>query len=211
MNFCIIFDMDGTLVDSRLDLALSVNLMRRSFDLPELPIETITSFVGNGVRKLVERSITGTQIDNAEAVKRMKTFYQKHLVDKTVMYDGVAEGLATLHGTGVKLSVVTNKPVEAAVPILKKLGIIKWFDEVIGGGSGHPLKPDPEPLLYLIDKFQCRPENSWMMGDHYTDLEAGRRAGIKCCFAAYGFGDPQNETFDFRAEQFKDIISKFRK
>ena len=208
MNTCIIFDLDGTLIDSREDLALAVNLMRRDFGLSALRVEDVTSFVGNGARKLVERSLSGTSVNIDEALPLMKKHYLEHLFDKTTLYEGVAGGLAELRSTGIPLAVISNKPTGPSRKILEHFGICGLFREVIGGDSGFALKPDPESILHVVKKFAASPENSWILGDNYTDLESGRRAGLKRCFAQYGFGKQRNENFDFAAENF-DIFVRY--
>jgi phosphoglycolate phosphatase len=207
MTIAAIFDLDGTLIDSRRDLTKGVNLMRESFGLDPIPLETVSTYIGNGARKLAERSIAGTGVDVEEALKRMKAYYLEHLTDETTLYDGVLEGMKRLHEAGVKMCVITNKPQEAAEIVLERLGVACFLDEIIGGGSAWPLKPEPDALLYFIDKFNCDKASSWMVGDHYTDMEAGRLAGMNRCLAAYGFGDPHEESFELKADSFSDFVS----
>lgn len=201
----IIFDLDGTLIDSRKDLTKSVNLTREFYDLPPLSLETVCSYIGNGARKLLERSLP-KNIDIDEAAPLMKKFYYAHFTDETKLYPGVAEGLDKLLAAGKKLAVITNKPDEAAKIILQELGVAKYFDEIIGGGGGHPLKPEPNALLYFAKKWNADVKESWMVGDHYTDLESGARAGMKCCWVSYGFGDPKGLNYALDAKSFADFV-----
>ena len=205
----IIFDLDGTLIDSRKDLTKGVNLTREFYNLPPLSLETVCGYIGNGARKLLERSLAGTDIDIDDALPRMKKFYYAHLTDETELYPGVEEGLKKLYESGRKLAVITNKPDEAAKTILKELGVAKYFDEIIGGGGGHPLKPEPDALLYFANKWNADVKESWMVGDHYTDLESGARAGMKCCLASYGFGNSKGLHYDFDAKSFADFAALF--
>ena len=204
----IIFDLDGTLIDSRQDLTTAVNLTREYYRLAPLPLDTVCGHIGNGARKLIERSLPNDMnIDEATSI--MKKFYYAHLTDETKLYPGVLEGLQKLLASGKKLAVITNKPNEAAKIILEKLGVAEYFDEIIGGGGGHPLKPAPDALLYFADKWNADVKESWMFGDHYTDLESGARAGMKCCWASYGFGDPKGLSYDFDAKSFADFVACF--
>ena len=204
----IIFDLDGTLIDSRKDLTTSVNLTRESYNLPPLSLETVCGFIGNGARKLIERSLP-ENINIDDAMPRMKKNYYEHLTDETKLYPGVLKGLQKLAATGRKLAVITNKPDEAAKIVLKELGIDRYFDEIMGGGCGHPLKPEPDALLYFAAKWNADAGKSWMVGDHYTDLEAGKRAGMQCCWASYGFGDPRDSTYELEAKSFTEFVTCF--
>jgi len=204
----IIFDLDGTLVDSRQDLTTAVNLTRATYDLSPLSMDTVTSYIGNGARKLIERAMPEDS-DIDEATRRMKKFYYAHLTDETKLYPGVLEGLQKLISTGRKLAVITNKPDEAAKIVLEKLGVSEYFDEIMGGGCGHPLKPEPDALLYFAKKWNADVKESWMVGDHYTDLESGARAGMKCCWASYGFGDQKGLSYSLDAKSFADFVAYF--
>ncbi len=204
----IIFDLDGTLIDSRKDLTTAVNLTRQHYKLPPLTVETVCGYIGNGARKLLERSLP-ENIDIDEATPHMKKFYYAHITDKTRLYPGVAEGLEKLYATGIKLAVITNKPNEAAKMVLQNLGVAEYFDEIMGGGCGHPLKPEPDALLYFAEKWNADVKESWMVGDHYTDLEAGARAGMKRCWTSYGFGNPKGLSCDFDAKSFADFVNLF--
>ncbi len=206
MKCCIVFDLDGTLIDSRLDLAAAVNSMRTSFELEPLQTERIVKFVGNGVSTLVRRAVADASIDFPEALRRMKKFYSDHLVDSTGLYPGVAQGLAALREKGCKLAVLTNKPEPPARRILELLGVEKYFERIIGGDGDYPLKPDPEALVALMRDFEVSPDETFMVGDSDTDMETARRAGVRAIYAAYGFGDPREETFAFRAETFEDVL-----
>jgi phosphoglycolate phosphatase len=205
MKFCVIYDLDGTLIDSRRDLATAVNLMRQTFGLEPLSLEMVTSFIGNGARKLVERAVAGQGIDVDNALSLMKGFYAEHMVDETVLYSGVAEGVEKLHAAGIPQTIITNKHQEAVAVILRKLGVLQYFDLVIGGGGDFQLKPEPESLLHVVEQTGSLAKDSWMVGDHYTDLLAGKRAGMKCCHTAYGFGDIKDENFDLEVHDFSDF------
>jgi phosphoglycolate phosphatase len=189
-------------------LTTAVNLTRDYYRLEPLSLETVCSYIGNGARKLIERSLP-EDIHIDEALPIMKRFYYAHLTDETRLYPGVQEGLQKLIDTGRKLAVITNKPDEAAKIILEKLGVAKYFDEIMGGGSGYPLKPEPDALLYFAKKWNADVKDSWMVGDHYTDLESGARAGMKCCWASYGFGDPKGLAYELDAKSFTEFVACF--
>lgn len=207
MHSCVIFDLDGTLIDSRMDLADAVNFMREQFSLEALPSAEIIKFVGNGARMLVTRALTNTDINVDKALPLMTNYYLDNALNKTVLYPGVYAGLQELHNAGIPMAVITNKPLTATEKILNAFDIKQYLSMIIGGDSNFPLKPDPESLLYFVNKISADAGKSWMLGDHYTDLEAARRAGMQRCFASYGFGDCRNETFEFSVECFTDFVN----
>ncbi len=191
------FDLDGTLIDSRGDIANSVNLTRADYGLPPLPLEDITKMVGNGMKQLMLRAMPDHADIIDELVANNKRQYAAHLVKYTFAYPGVAEGLAHLRALGCKMAVTSNKTSELIPQILEKLGILRYFDVTVGAGDVPVLKPDPG-LLYLAAKrmgVEVRPTD-WVIGDHYTDLEVGRHAGVNVCYCAYGFGQPRGEHYD---------------
>ena len=202
----LIFDLDGTLVDSCRDLATAVNLMRRHFQLPPLPVGTITGYVGNGVRMLVARALEGTAVNIDEALRIQGPLYRAHVTDETTLYPGVLEGLRQLRAEGHVLAVATNKPAEATELILKHFGIWDWFISVLAGGSFPVLKPDPDMVFHIMDKAGIGPDDTWVVGDNYTDLECARRAGARSIFLAYGYGDPGKETPTHTCASFAEAM-----
>jgi len=205
----LIFDLDGTLIDSRKDLATSVNLMRSHYGLPPLPIDSIIGFIGDGVRSLVARSLVGTGLDVDEAVSVQRPIYRAHLHDETTLYDGVDEGLRKLHAAGHTLVVATNKPADATEIILVHFGIRPLFSRVYGGGSGLALKPDPEMVSDAMNITGFAAVDTWMIGDNHTDLEAAHRAGVRSVFAGYGFGQRNVQRSDREARSFDEIVGIF--
>ena len=202
-----VFDLDGTLIDSRLDLAAAVNAMRACYHLPPLELETVTSFVGNGIRKFILRALAHHEtIPIDDAIAKMKQYYNQHLTDYTTLYPGVQKGLKKLAESSWYLAVVTNKDSDSAVRILDKLGVKEFLSAIIGGTDQFPLKPAPDSLLSLCKRFTVRPGDAFMIGDHYTDLAAGKSAGMRGIFAAYGFGDPRGEPFEKRINSFCEFI-----
>lgn len=206
----IICDLDGTLIDSREDLASAVNFMRRFYGLDELPLDIVTDYIGDGARKLVERSIADHDIDLDQALKIMKERYHDHLFDRTVLYPGIEKGLMQIRKSGLKTAIVSNKPIRFTEKIVTYFKLCDHFDLVVGGDMDMPLKPHPALIEYSLNVTNASNFSSWIIGDHYTDLEAGRRSGIKRCFAAYGFGNDQGEAYDLKVDSFSEFVEFLR-
>jgi len=204
----IIFDFDGTLVDTRADLTTAVNLVRRDYGLAPLAVDVVTGFVGNGIRKLMERSLAGHPADVDEAVTRMQGHYREHMLDETVLYPGTLEGLAEIRGKGYGMAVVTNKPEQPALAICRHLGVEHFFGAVIGGDTCQNLKPHPEPLILALRLTGSALAGSWMVGDNYTDMAAGRNAGIQRCFCSYGFGRLADESHDLAIASLPELAGQ---
>lgn len=201
----LIFDLDGTLLDSRADLALAVNLTRLEYGLPELPPDMVAGFVGDGVRKLAERSLHGTGVDVEEALPKLKCNYLAHIHDNTTLYSGVEQGLRKLFSRGILLGLASNKPEQPCRVLLRHFGIEQLFSVVIGGDSVATLKPDPGQLLEAMRMAGAAPEESWMIGDHHTDIEAARRAGVRSVFMSYGIGNTGRETPEKTFSSFSEL------
>ncbi|MBI3987638.1 MAG: HAD-IA family hydrolase [Lentisphaerae bacterium] len=212
----LIFDLDGTLIDSRRDLCTAVNLMRGHYALPPLPLDTVAGFVGDGVRKLVIRSLPESGVNPAiggtnpdEAVRLMIGFYRAHLTDETVLYPGVRAGMEALWKAGFTLALISNKVVEACETLLRHFGIRPFFSSVLGGDSGPALKPDPAAILETLRALQADPGRTWMVGDHVADLQAARAAGVRSVFVTYGIGHKGAETPDKTFDAFNDLAGFF--
>jgi len=184
----LIFDLDGTLMDTRRDLCTAVNLMRGHYGLPPLPVDIVVGYVGNGVRNLVTRSLQDFPADLDQAVRIESQFYRQHLHDETALYPGVEEGLRRLRAAGYVLALISNKPTDACLELLRHFKLADLFTSVMGGGSVRELKPHPEAVLKTMQSVRADPERTWMIGDHHTDLETARRAGVKSAFVTYGIG-----------------------
>lgn len=186
----IIFDLDGTLVDSRQDLATGINLMRRHYGLPPLSVATVSGFVGEGIRNLVSRSLQDASfgVDLDEAVRLDTEFYRAHIHDATTLYPGVRDGLERLAADGHALALLTNKPAGACHAILRHFKIDALFASVVGGDSGVPLKPNPAAVLTILRDVGGERADAWMIGDNHTDIAAAHRAGIHSIFVTYGIG-----------------------
>jgi phosphoglycolate phosphatase len=208
----IFFDLDGTLIDSRKDIANSVNLTRADYGLPPLSLDSITGMVGNGVRQLLLRAMPEHEAEIEALLENNRRHYTAHPVVHTTMYPGVPEALKALKEMGCRMAVTSNKTSSLIPRILEGLGILHYFDVTVGGGDVLVLKPDPG-LLYLAAErmgVQVRPTD-WVVGDHYTDLEVGRHAGVQVCHCAYGFGNPREERFDLRVKDLRDFADALRK
>jgi len=180
-----IFDLDGTLVDSRVDLAAAGNAARAALRLSALPVEAVTAMIGDGAGKLLERLIPdGTQDDRAVGMAAFTRHYAAHLTDQTRAYPGIPDLLAALRREGWRIAVATNKPALFAKPILDRLSLP--FDALRGGEAGK--KPDPGMLREVMDELASSPAETWMIGDHHTDLQAAAAAGVRSIHCTWGFG-----------------------
>ncbi len=190
----VIFDLDGTLIDSRLDLVHSVNAALRHIGRPELPDDVIASYVGDGAPILIQRALGGEKVDEALIRKGLEFFlsyYREHKLDHTTVYPGIAEALAAIqssgNGTPRKMAVLTNKPVIPSRAIVEALGLGPFFTQVYGGNSFATKKPDPEGACKLLEESGVRPEQAVIVGDSHVDIETGRNAGLWTVGVSYGF------------------------
>jgi len=184
----LVFDLDGTLVDSKQDLALSVNAMREHMGLAPLPLDVVASYVGHGVTVLIRRSL-GDLAAEANVEKGLDFFleyYRLHMLDHTGLYPGVREALDALRGR--KLAVLTNKPVRFSTEMLSRLGVAPHFSFIYGGNSFPQKKPDPIGIRTLMKDLGASPHETLMVGDSDTDVLTGRNAGAWTCGVTYGFG-----------------------
>ncbi len=209
MSRLLVFDLDGTLIDSAGGIARSVNRTRQYFNFPELDEKLISSFVGNGAKILLERATQDVSLPVPldEAVKIMVGFYAEDPIYQTFCYPGVADGLQQLENAGYTLCIVSNKPQTVSGKILDKLNISRYFAANIGGGSGFPLKPQPDAINYLLNKFDADRSRSFVIGDNYTDLAAAQNAGIKAVFCRYGIGKKMGYPAVKEVENFSGLTS----
>ena len=190
----VIFDLDGTLIDSRLDLVHSVNAALRHIGRPELPDDVIASYVGDGAPILIQRALGGEATDDALVRRGLEFFlsyYREHKLDHTTVYEGVAEALAevrrTRNGSQRKLAVLSNKPVIPSRLIVEALGLAPFFGQIYGGNSFPTKKPRPEGALRLLEENGVQPEEAVVIGDSHVDVETGRNAGMWTIGVTYGF------------------------
>ncbi|HEY7617869.1 MAG TPA: HAD-IA family hydrolase [Terriglobales bacterium] len=190
----LIFDLDGTLIDSRLDLVHSVNATLRHMGRPQLPDDLIASYVGDGAPMLIRRAL-GPDADNEEIVRDglefFLAYYREHKLDHTRVYDGIAEALAAIrqssNGVPRQMAVLTNKPVNASRAIVEALGLGEFFPIVYGGNSFATKKPDPEGAQVVLQESGVGPNQALIVGDSAIDVATGRNAGIWSCGVTYGF------------------------
>lgn len=203
----LIFDLDGTLAETRQDLTTGINQMRAHYGLPALDVETVTGYIGNGICKLVERSVQGTDIDVDEALVLNRKFYAEHMFDETQLYPGVEEGLVKL--AGYELAVLSNKPGNPTRAILEHLRVDGLFFRILGGGDLPNLKPAPDGIEALMEESGFSAQNTWMIGDHHTDLEVAHNAGVKSGFVTYGIGHAGEFTADQIWNNFEELVHFF--
>lgn len=206
----IIFDLDGTLIDSRADLAAGINHMRAQFKLEPLSVDTIGGYVGNGVRKLVERSLQGAvNVDLEEALEINAEYCFSHLVVHTILYPGVEEGIRRLGDAGHKLAVLSNKQGKNSRAIMCHFGLDKFFCAIVGGGDVARLKPEPDGVLHCLNVAEMEANAAWMVGDHCTDLAVAKNAGVKSAFVRYGFGEERGYEPSRYFSSFPELVRYF--
>ena len=202
----LLFDLDGTLVDSVPDLTISLNLLRAELGCLPLPEEQVTHMVGDGVSTLVQRAL-GDDLYHPTHTDRFMQFYSEHLLDHTRCYPGIEELLA--RHPADKMAIVTNKPYQLTLKLLEGLNLINNFKIIVGGDSYAEKKPHPLPVIKALAGLSADPKQAVMIGDHHTDLYAGRGAGAATCFCAYGMGHSDGLTTDFYAEHPTDLLQLF--
>lgn len=202
----IIFDLDGTLIDSVTDLANSVNYTLAKLELPLHSTEEIRGFVGDGVQKLIKRSLGQSHQENfADGFAIFMDHYGLRCTDNTLLYPGVAETLPRL-ASQYTLGVLTNKSLKFTKKILQYLEIGAYFTEVLGGDSLPVKKPDPAGIFLMADRWNIDPAKELIMvGDHATDIEVGQRAGCKTVFIAGTIGKKRGLTPDFIIESMREL------
>jgi phosphoglycolate phosphatase len=182
----LVFDLDGTLIDSKDDLVQSVNAVRQRLGRDPLPEETVASYVGRGVVVLMRRALGegASEAEVAQAVEFFLEYYRDHMLDHTVAYSGVREALEDLKPRS--MAVLTNKPVKFSQAILAGLGLDRYFMQVYGGNSFAQKKPDPVGILTLMRETSVEADETIMVGDSDTDVLTGRNAGVWTCGVTYG-------------------------
>jgi len=198
----VIFDLDGTLIDSRLDLVHSVNAALRHIGRPELADDVIASYVGDGAPILIQRALGAEAADEALVRRGLEFFlsyYREHKLDHTTVYPGIAQALSAIQGSSNgtsngsqngprrKLAVLTNKPVNPSRAIVEALGMGQFFAQVYGGNSFASKKPDPEGARKLLKEIGVQPGQAAIVGDSHVDVRTGRNAGLWTVGVTYGF------------------------
>lgn len=186
-----IFDLDGTLIDSRQDIANAVNHTLREIGLKEKSMEEISSYIGTGVEDLIRKSIDGkADCCFEKAFSIMSEYYRKHSFDNTRLFPGVKDILE--HFKSKRKIIITNRKREYAVEMLKALNIYDYFEYVAGGDNLGCMKPSSCPLEKAMQKFKMNKEKTIMIGDMHIDILAGKKAGIATCAVTYGIGKKED-------------------
>jgi phosphoglycolate phosphatase len=208
----LIFDLDGTLIDSKLDLIHSVNAMLREMKRPQLAAETISGYVGHGAPQLVARALGGTATEDELklALQFFLGYYEEHKMDNTCTYPGVPETLAQL--SHVPMAVLTNKPARISVRILNSLGLAKYFRAIYGGNSFESKKPDPFGATKILQEFGMAARDALIVGDSEVDVQTARNAGTLAAAVNYGFGVHDRAAYpaDIYLDQFADLTDIVR-
>jgi phosphoglycolate phosphatase len=194
MKPLLIFDLDGTLIDSRLDLANSVNATRAHFGMAPLHNDTVYSYVGNGVPVLIQRALGdargGAGASESElqlAQEFFLDYYREHMLDYTRLYPGTTEALAKLAKASMHLAILTNKPVRFSRAIVDGLGIAPYFRQVYGGNSFEQKKPHPMGIEALMSEYGVDRAHTVMIGDSAVDVQTARNASVRAWGVSYGF------------------------
>lgn len=185
----VVFDLDGTLVDSAGDIAEALNRTLVDWQLPRVPEATVLTWIGDGVRRLVEQafSAAGSDVDLDAVMPGFMVHYEACLLRSPRLFDGVAEALALLRERGVPMAICTNKPGALVPPLLRHLGIADAFSQVLGGDALPQRKPSGAPLRHLADAFELRTGECLMVGDSLTDYRAAQDAGMPIALVGYGY------------------------
>jgi len=184
----LIFDLDGTLIDSETDLANAVNATLAYMARAPLAHPQIASYVGRGAPRLIEQALGhgATAEECQQGLEYFLTYYRAHMLDHTVTYPGVREGLAALEG--VPMAVLTNKPVRFSQRIIDGLGLAKYFRFIYGGNSFETKKPDPAGMRALLRDLDAEPKEAMLVGDSDVDVQTARNSGTWACGVTYGLG-----------------------
>ncbi len=191
-----IFDLDGTLIDSKTDLVNSVNATRAWMNLDALPVDLVSSYVGNGAPMLIKRALpdaTDQQLE--EALKYFFAYYKEHMLDATVLYPGVREALDELHAANKPMAILTNKAVRFSQTLIHRLNLDGHFFRIYGGNSFEEKKPHPIGLQKLMEERNTGPKSTVMIGDSSIDVLTARAAGTKSVGVTWGF-KPESLTTD---------------
>jgi phosphoglycolate phosphatase len=206
----LIFDLDGTLIDSKRDLIHSVNAMLGEMGRAALAAETISGYIGHGAPTLIARALGGgaTEDETKHALKFFLAYYEEHKMDNTRAYPGVTEALGQLQGKEVPMAVLTNKPARVSVRILEALGLRGYFRAIYGGNSFETKKPDPLGANRILNEFRAAPEHAMVIGDSEVDIQTARNAGTMAGAVNYGFGVHDRAAYpaDIYLDKITDLV-----
>lgn len=199
----VIFDLDGTLIDSAEDIALHVGRVYRELKGKDVPADEVKKNIGDGARSLLSNFFQGQELE--EALERFLHYYILEPVIHTRPYEGVMETLEGLKERGILLAVATNKPHAITLEVLKRLKMLHYFDEVLGADLLPEKKPSPLPLLEIAKRLEVPPELGLMVGDSENDILAGKRAGMLTAHARWGYKTPQSPP-DYHLDHPKELL-----
>ncbi|MDA8214219.1 MAG: HAD-IA family hydrolase [Nitrospiraceae bacterium] len=208
----IIFDLDGTLIDSSIDIANAINYAIEPYGARPITVKETISLVGEGITRLIEKLIERESInaDRNALTERFLEHYSAHLIDNTTIYPGVRETLQKLKD--YKKAVISNKREALSTKILNDLGLLKYLDLVVGSDTTPERKPSPVPILHVLSKLNIRPEDAVIVGDSNFDIEAGKAAGIKTIAVTYGYRPLDLlKGADFIIDRMDELIDIFRR
>ena len=204
----LIFDLDGTLIDSKRDLIFSVNAMLLEMGREQLHVDTISGYIGHGAPQLVGQALGNgaTEAERERALKYFLAYYEDHKMDSTCAYPGVPEALA--HLAALPMAILTNKPVRISVRILEGLSLAKYFRAVYGGNSFETKKPDPLGALTILRDLGAAPAEAMLIGDSGVDVQTARNAGTFAAAVNYGFGTHDRATHpaDIYLDSLSDLV-----
>lgn len=205
----LIFDLDGTLIDSKQDLIHSVNAMLRELGRGELAQETISGYIGHGAPQLVARALGDgcTEAERQRALQFFLSYYEQHKMDATHAYPDVAETLEKL--SSMPLAVLTNKPVRISVRILDAMGLSRYFRAIYGGNSFETKKPDPLGARTILRELGAEPRTAVLVGDSEVDVQTARNAGMLAATVNYGFGVHDRRAYpaDIYLDNFGELVT----
>jgi phosphoglycolate phosphatase len=198
-----VFDLDGTLIDSRRDLADAANVMLAAYGAGPLADDHVASMVGCGAPTLVRRVLAAGGVDTPldEALTRFLDAYDQRLTHHTRPYDGIPDVLEELRSRDTPMALLTNKPLEQSVRILAAFGLAEYFPWVVGGDGPLPRKPAPDGMRFLMVQASAARHDTVLVGDSAVDLETSRNAGVRICLARYGFGFADLASTDLRGDE----------
>lgn len=205
----IVFDLDGTLIDSSMDLALSVNATRAQANLPPLGMATVASYVGNGTKALIRRALGPDASDDEvwDGVSFFLRYYRENMLVHTKLYPGVREALDGWRSHGTAMAVLTNKPERFSTDLIAGLGLEGYFTRIYGGNSFETKKPDPYGLRLIMSEMGFAPEQTLMVGDSSVDVLTARNAGVACAGVTFGLRPEDFERYppDFLVDDLRGL------
>jgi phosphoglycolate phosphatase len=203
----IIFDLDGTLVDTSRDITNALNYALKPYGLKDLTVDDTIKMVGEGITRLIEKILgNGKSQMEDEVIKRFLEYYSEHLVDYSSIYPYVRETLEKLDG--FKKAVISNKREYLSTNLLEKLDLLKYFNLIVGSDTVAERKPSPVPVIYVFTRLGVTPYESIIVGDSNYDIEAGRKAGVKTVAVTYGYRERQYlMNADYMIDSMVDLLS----